>query len=103
MKKTISGKEFLEKVKSNRDNKYELYKNILKQSYPELFVGGFQIKHLDERLEHLTVEEKAQILEHVIDAIESDLMMNSSLERNLTFFKNVRSTEKTMREFTGAS
>jgi len=66
-------------VKSNQKNKYELYKNILKQSYPQIFVGGFQIKQMDERLEHLSTEEKAQIIEHVIDAIESDLITNSSV------------------------
>ena len=51
----------------------------------------------------MSAEERAQIVEHVIDAIESDLIMNSSVDKNLTFFKNVRSTEKTMREFSGAS
>jgi hypothetical protein len=39
----------------------------------------------------------------VIDAIESDLIANSSFQKNQTFFRNVRSTEKTMKEFTGAS
>jgi hypothetical protein len=55
----ISGKQFLESVKHNQKNKYELYKNILKQSYPQIFVGGFKIKQMDERLEHLSTDEKA--------------------------------------------
>ena len=49
------------------------YKDILKHSYPSLFVDGFEIKSLDTELEGLTPEDKAEIIEYVVNALELNL------------------------------
>lgn len=58
-KVTEVGKSFLDRVQKNNENKYAFFKDILKNSYPQLFVGGFALEEMDERLKHLSTNEKS--------------------------------------------
>ena len=72
-KKEIKPLSFLSKVKQQNDARQNFYKDILKHSYPSLFVDGFEIKSIDTELEGLTPEDKAEIIEYVVNALELNL------------------------------
>ena len=47
----------------------------------DFFTDGFSLKDVDEKFQHLSMEEKTQILQDVIEALNLDLKRYSSADK----------------------
>lgn len=81
-KKAIRAKNYIKYVQSTREGRLKIYKEILKHDYTKFFVEGFELKVIDEKLQHLPSSEKTKVIDYVLSALNQDLKTFSSQDRN---------------------
>ena len=81
-KKADRAKNFIKYVQSTREGRLKIYKEILKHDYTKFFAQGFELKVIDEKLQHLPSSEKVKVIDYVLNALNQDLKTFSSMDRN---------------------
>ena len=51
----------------------DLFKEILDKDYQKYFLDGFCLADFDSNMQYLTINEKAKLLEKVVEALDLDL------------------------------
>jgi len=78
--------EFAENQQSKQEQT-KFLKKILSMGYASFFIDGFQVKQLNDEYKHLSKNEKAKILENVIEALNMNLKAYSSPERHAKYLE----------------
>ena len=58
-----------------------MFKDILTKDYAQFFVDGFSLENLDKKLHMLNREDKAEMLGHVVAALDMDLKASASPQK----------------------
>lgn len=64
-----------------KEGRHKIYKDILARGYVGFFTDGFSLKDVDGKFEHLSIDEKTQIIHNVIEALNLNLKQFSSADR----------------------
>ena len=80
--KAFKAKEYFKKVQNSSRRRQKMYRDILMQQYADFFVDGFSLKGFDQKLAHLDPDDKAQMIEHILGALDVDLRLYRSTTRD---------------------
>lgn len=69
-------------AKKSTEGRDRIFRNMLaRYGYTDFFTRGFSLKSLDKQLVHLGKQEKSELIDLVIEALEKDLRKFSTKER----------------------